>query len=94
MGELTAPKSAPSHSFRRVSTVLAGSAAPVFWKVSKPACKSTKLKERLNRLEIASRTRRPAFGGRVRELGGLGGFCSGGDFNLPGSPHGRCRRRG
>ena len=60
VGELTAPKRAPSHSALRVSIVLSGSAVPVFWKVSKPAGRSTKENSRLKELEIASRTRRPA----------------------------------
>ena len=36
VGELTAPKSAPSHSFLSVSTVLSGSATPVCLNVSNP----------------------------------------------------------
>lgn len=60
VGELTAPKRAPSHSFFKVSTVLSGRAVPVCWKVSKPAGRSTKEKLRLKEVEIASRTRRPA----------------------------------
>lgn len=60
VGELTAPKRAPSHSFFKVSTVLLGRAVPVCWKVSKPAGRSTKEKLRLKEVEIASRTRRPA----------------------------------
>lgn len=57
---LTAPKSAPSHSFFSVSTVLSGSAAPVFLNVSNPASRS--MKENLRFIEEGrdSRSRRPA----------------------------------
>lgn len=58
---LTAPKRAPSHSFFRVSTVLSGRAVPVFWKVSKPASRLTKLKLRFREDGRASRIRRPAY---------------------------------
>ena len=59
-GELTAPKRAPSHSALSVSTVLSGRAAPVFWKVSKPASRSTKENLRFSDEGRASRRRRPA----------------------------------
>ena len=61
LGELTAPKSAPSHSVVRVSTVLSGRACPVCWKVSKPAERSAKEKSSLKELPMASRIRRPAY---------------------------------
>lgn len=57
---LTAPKRAPSHSALRVSTVLSGRATPVFWKVSKPASRSTKENLRFKDEGRASRMRRPA----------------------------------
>lgn len=60
VGELTAPKRAPSHSFFKVSTVLPGRAVPVCWKVSKPAGRFTKENLRSKEVEIASRIRRPA----------------------------------
>lgn len=59
-GEDTAPKSAPSHSALRVSTVLSGRATPVCLKVSKPASRSTKLNFRFRLEGRASRRRRPA----------------------------------
>ena len=59
-GELTAPKSAPSHSFLRISTVLSGRAAPVFSKVSNPASRSTNSNFSLRDAGRASRIRRPA----------------------------------
>ena len=58
---LTAPKRAPSHSFFRVSTVLSGRAVPVFWKVPKPASRSTKLNLRFRDEGRDSRTLRPAY---------------------------------
>ena len=60
VGELIAPKRAPSHSFLRVSTVVSGRAVPISWNVWKPTGRSTKENWRLKELEIASRTRRPA----------------------------------
>jgi hypothetical protein len=60
VGELTAPKRAPSHSFCNVSTVFSGRAAPVFLNVSNPASRFVKLKERLRELGRASSIRRPA----------------------------------
>jgi hypothetical protein len=57
---LTAPNNAPSHSFLSVSTVLSGSAVPVFLNVSKPASRSTKLNFTCNEAGRASRIRRPA----------------------------------
>lgn len=59
-GELTAPKSAPSHSCLRTSTVLSGSAAPVFSNVSNPACRSMNSNLRLREEGNASSIRRPA----------------------------------
>lgn len=61
VGEETAPKRPPSHSALSVSTVFCGNAAPVFWKVSKPASRSTKEKSKGSKAERASRTRRPAW---------------------------------
>ncbi len=58
--DLTAPKSAPSHSFFSVSTVFSGSATPVLLKVLKPASSSTKEKSSFEELDRASRTLRPA----------------------------------
>ena len=57
---LTAPKSAPSHSFFSVSIVFSGSATPVCLNVSNPASRSTK--ESLSPREVgsASRIRLPA----------------------------------
>ena len=61
VGELTAPKRAPSHSVFNVSIVRSGRAVPVCWNVSKPAGSSTKEKSSLKEADRASRTRRPAF---------------------------------
>jgi len=61
VGELTAPKSAPSHSFWRVSTVLSGRAVPVCWKVSKPTERFVKENLRFVEDERASSIRLPAW---------------------------------
>ena len=60
LGELTAPKRAPSHSLLRVSSVRSGSAAPSCSKAPKPTGSWTKEKSRLKDLERDSKTRRPA----------------------------------
>ena len=70
MGELTAPKSAPWHSLRRVSTVLGGRAAPVDWKAAQPAGRVVKVREKLKAGARVSRMRRPAWGETVSELEG------------------------
>ena len=57
---LTAPKSAPSHSFCNVSTVLSGRAVPVRLKQSYPASRSTKEKLRPRDEGRDSSTRLPA----------------------------------
>lgn len=57
---LTAPNSAPSHSFFNVSTVLSGNAAPVFLNVSNPASRSTKENLSPSELGRASRILLPA----------------------------------
>ena len=57
---LTAPNSAPSHSFFSVSSVLSGSATPVRLKHSNPASRSTKENLRPREVGRASRMRRPA----------------------------------
>ena len=68
-GELTAPKSAPSHSARRAATVLGGRAVPVCWKVVKPAGRVVNVNARGREAERASRMRRPACGGGVGLVG-------------------------
>lgn len=60
VGEETAPKRAPSQEDWRAETVSSGSAAPVFWKHSKPASRWVKENLRFRDEGRASRTRRPA----------------------------------
>lgn len=60
VGELTAPNSAPSHSFLSVSTVLSGSATPFFLNSSKPASRSIKENVSPRLFGRASRIARPA----------------------------------